>query len=136
MRQRNDPGRAAWPDQPQPCVPGEFLLREVTEADLPILFHHQLDPEATEMASFPARDWDGFMDHWTKILGDETIVKRTIVFEGQVAGNIVSWEESGVREVGFWIGREHWGKGVATGALSAFLGQVEARPLCAHVAKH
>ena len=88
------------------------------------------------MASFPARDWDGFMDHWTKILGDETIVKRTIVFEGQVAGNIVSWEESGVREVGFWIGREHWGKGVATGALSAFLGQVEARPLCAHVAKH
>ena len=31
---------------------------------------------------------------------------------------------------------EHWGKGVATKAVSAFLRQVETRPLYAHVAKH
>jgi hypothetical protein len=32
------------------------ILREVTEADLPIFFEHQLDPDANGMAAFPARD--------------------------------------------------------------------------------
>ena len=34
------------------------------------------------------------------------------------------------------IGRQYWGKGVATTALAAFLHHVQARPLYAHVAKH
>ena len=33
----------------------EIRLREVTEADLPILFEHQREPEANRMAAFPAR---------------------------------------------------------------------------------
>jgi RimJ/RimL family protein N-acetyltransferase len=48
----------------------------------------------------------------------------------------VSFEQSGEREVGYWIGREYWGKGIATRALSEFLGHVKVRPLYAHVAKH
>jgi RimJ/RimL family protein N-acetyltransferase len=112
------------------------LLRDVTAADLPTFFAHQLDPDANQMAAFAARDRDTFMAHWTKILADETIIKQTILVEGQVAGNIVSFEQSGEREVGYWIGKEYWGKGVATQALSAFLGHVKTRPLYAHVAKH
>jgi RimJ/RimL family protein N-acetyltransferase len=88
------------------------------------------------MAAFLARDREAFMAHWTKILGDETIIKKTILFEGQVAGNIVSFEQFGERLVGYWLGKEYWGKGIATEALSAFLDQVRARPLYAHVAKH
>jgi RimJ/RimL family protein N-acetyltransferase len=54
-----------------------------------------------------------------------------------VAGNVVSFEQDGEREVGYWIGREYWGKGVATEALSQFLDHVEVRrPLYAGVAKH
>ena len=34
-----------------------------------------------------------------------------------------------------YIDRAFWGRGIATGALSAFLGIVETRPLFAHVAK-
>jgi len=37
------------------------------------------------------------------------------------------------REVGYWIGREHWGRGVATAALAAFVAEVTERPLFAHV---
>ena len=37
---------------------------------------------------------------------------------------------------GYWIGREHWGRGVATEALTQFTHQVTARPLYAHVAVH
>ena len=115
----------------------DVALRDVTAADLPILFEHQLDPDANVMAAFAARDRDAFMTHWTnKVLGDDTVVKQTIVVDGQAAGNIVSFMESGNREVGYWIGKGYWGRGVATRALSQFLELVDARPLYAHVAKH
>jgi RimJ/RimL family protein N-acetyltransferase len=111
------------------------LLRDVTEADLPTFFEHQRDPDANEMAAFPPRDWNAFMAHWATILDDETVTKKTILFHGQVAGNVVSFERSGRREVGYWIGKEYWGKGVASQALSQLLSQTTARPLHAHVAK-
>lgn len=112
------------------------VLRDITERDLPIFFEHQQDPEATHMAAFPSRNRDAFMTHWARILGDGTVVKKTILFDGHVAGNIVSWEQPSERDVGYWIGREYWGKGVATKALSEFLGHVKTRPLYAHAAKH
>jgi RimJ/RimL family protein N-acetyltransferase len=115
--------------------PGGVLLRAVMESDLPVYFEHQRDPEANRMAAFAARDRDAFMAHWSKILEDQSVV-RTIVADGQVAGNVVSWEHSGRVEVGYWIGREFWGRGVATRALNAFLREVTTRPLYAHAAGH
>ena len=114
----------------------DFLLRDVAQDDLPIFFEHQLDADANRMAAFPARDRAAFMAHWARILRDETITKKTIVFGGHVAGNVVSFEHSGKREVGYWIGKEYWGKGLATRALSEFLRNVTVRPLYAGVAKH
>jgi RimJ/RimL family protein N-acetyltransferase len=111
------------------------LLRDVIESDLPIFFEQQLDPVANQMAAFPARDQKAFMAHWTKILADET----NILYGDQVAGNIVSWQqpdEGSEQEVGYWRGREFWGKGIATRALSLFLEQVTTRPLHAFVARH
>ncbi len=114
----------------------DVILRDVIESDLPIFFEQQRDPDANNMAAFPARDKQAFTVHWTKILGDQTVTLRTILLDGQVAGNIVSWEQPSGREVGYWIGKEYWGKGIATKALAKFLGQLTARPLIAHVAKH
>jgi RimJ/RimL family protein N-acetyltransferase len=112
-----------------------MLLRDVVHDDLPIFFEHQSDPEAVAMAAFPAREYDAHMAHWAdNVLPDETAFKRTIDVDGQVAGNVVSWEADGRRMVGYWIGREFWGRGVATRALSAFLDEVTTRPLYAHVA--
>lgn len=111
-------------------------LRDVTESDLPIFFEHQLDPDAIEMAAFPARDKDAFMAHGAKIMVDDSVVLKTVLFNGQAAGNIVSFMQSGKREVGYWIGKEYWGNGIATKALASFLDQVKTRPLYAHVARH
>jgi RimJ/RimL family protein N-acetyltransferase len=117
--------------------PIDVRLRDVVQDDLPTFYQHQLDPEGARMAAFPPRDREAFMAHWrTRVLGDESVDKKTILVDGQVAGNVVSFERDGVREVGYWIGREYWGKGVGSRALSAFLGQVRVRPLYAHVAKH
>lgn len=111
-------------------------MRDVTKGDLPSFFEHQFDPVANEMAAFTARDEDEFMAHWTKILNDDTVVTKTVLFDDRVAGNVVSFERDGEREVGYWIGREFWGQGIATKALLEFLRHVTARPLFAHVATH
>ena len=116
--------------------PAEVLLRDATNADLPTLYEFQLDPEATAMADFPARDWETFRAHWSRILDDEANINKVVVADGQVAGSISSFEVDGRREVGYWFGREFWGKGIATRALAALLEHDAARPLHAHVAKH
>jgi len=115
----------------------EVRLRDVEPGDLPIFYEHQLDADATRMAAFPARDRAAFDAHWaTNILGNPEALMQTILADGQVAGNIGSWRQDGVRLVGYWIGKEHWGKGVATRALASLLHLVTARPLYAHVARH
>jgi RimJ/RimL family protein N-acetyltransferase len=113
-----------------------ILLRDVITSDLPIFFEQQLDSVANQMAAFPARDRDAFMAHWAKIMADESNILKTILYGDQVAGNIVSWEHDGEREMGYWLGREFWGKGIATRALSLFLQQVTTRPLYAYVVRH
>lgn len=87
------------------------------------------------MADFSAREREPSMAHWEWILANDEIVTRTIACDGQVAGNIVSFVEEGQREIGYWLGREFWGKGVATLALTAFLALLTDRPLYAHAAK-
>ena len=114
-----------------------MMLRDVTQDDLPTFFEHQQDPNANRMAAFPAREWDAFMAHWrVKVLGDASARKKTIVVAGSVAGNIVSWEQAGKRLVGYWLGQDYWGRGVATAAISEFLEYESTRPLYAYVSAH
>ena len=111
-------------------------LREVTQEDLLIFFEHQLEAEATRMAAFPSRDRDAFMAHWAKIMSNDTGIRNSILADGTVAGNIVCWEAAGKPNIGYWLGKTHWGKGIASAALAQFLTKIEARPVYAHVAKH
>jgi RimJ/RimL family protein N-acetyltransferase len=108
-------------------------LQEVRESDLPVFFENQADADASRLAAVASRDRDAFDAHWAKILADDTVLIRTVLFDGRVAGNVLSFERNGVREVGYWIGRSFWGKGIATQALTAFLEEDGARPLHALV---
>jgi len=111
-------------------------LRRVEDRDLDVFFDQQADPQAVEMAAFPARDKDQFAAHWAKVRADDTLVLRTIVADGMVAGNIGSWQDSGQQLLGYWVGREYWGRGVATQALALLVDEMSIRPLFAHVAVH
>ncbi len=114
----------------------EVTLRDVTQSDLPILYEQQLDPEASRLAAVPSRDRDAFDAHWEKILADETVRIKTIEADGEVAGNVLSFPRDGKTEVGYWIGKEFWGRGIATRALAEFLALVDERPIHAAVAEH
>ncbi len=131
-------------------MPDEILLRPVMPADLPVLYEHQTDADAIRMAAFPSRDRQAFMAHWEKLMADETLTLRTIVIisppcqggagggnsDGQVAGYITSWQQDGQHLVAYWIGKNFWGKKIASRALAEFLNVVPTRPLFAHVAIH
>lgn len=117
----------------------ELLLRDVVNDDLPIFFAQQVNKEANHMAAFTAKDptnQAAFTAHWQRILTDETVIIKTITCAGQVAGSVSSYEEEGKPEVTYWLGKEYWGKGIATWALQAFLAHTnKRRPIYARVAK-
>src|ERR671915_1564094 len=114
-----------------------LTLREVRDEDLSALFEQWADPVAAHMAAFTAPDQmdrDAFERRWTRLRADESVIARAIVVDGEVAGTIGSWGDPDGREITYWIGRSYWGRGIATGALSAFLAVDPSRPLHARVA--
>lgn len=120
------------PHKPQVC------LRAISPDDLTLFFEQQLDPSANHMAAFTAKnptDRHAFDAHWAKILGDDAITLRTILYLQQVAGYVVCHTWFGEPEVGYWLGVDYWGKGIATQALELFLEVETRRPLFARVAK-
>ncbi len=119
---------------------GEIALREVADGDLDVFFAHRQDAEAVRMAAFTAldpTDRAAFDEHWRKIRADKDVTVRSVLVGGAVAGHVASYvdAELGKLEVTYWIGREFWGRGVATAALRAFLSVVTTRPIYGRAAK-
>jgi RimJ/RimL family protein N-acetyltransferase len=111
------------------------VLRDVIDDDIEIFFEQQNDPEAIEMAVWPPREREAFFEHWhNNVLGVEGNIARTILDGDEVAGNIGSFERDGKRYVGYWLGREYWGRGLATKALAELVQELD-RPVYAEVAK-
>ena len=103
-----------------------ITIREVESSDLETFYEHQLDPEAIRMAAFVGKDPKdkvAFDAHWNKILNSSQNTTRTIVTGGQVAGHIACYITAAGEnmEVTYWLGREFWGRGLATQALNRML---------------
>ena len=131
---------------PAKSEPPVIRLRNVEADDLPFFFENQRDPVAVAMVAYHSRDRAAFDQHWAKIMTDATSLNKTIVVasavsadspaQNQVAGHINCWTSEGKREVGYWLDRAFWGRGIATAALTAFLRLEQTRPLHASAAKH
>src|SRR3989442_10575062 len=91
------------------------------------------------MAAFRSRDRDAFMAQRARIMSNETNETgslNTILADDTVAGNVVYWEAAGEPNIGYWLGKTHWGEGVASAALAQFLSKIEGRAGFAPVGKH
>ena len=116
----------------------QVAVRPVQDADVEVFYEQQADPVASQMAAFPSRDRAAHFDHWiNRVLVNRDYI-RTVIADGAVAGNIVSWvdPESGHRLFGYWLGRDFWGRGVATEAVRQYLDEITERPIYADVAVH
>lgn len=116
----------------------KIQLRAIKPSDLPIFFQQQQEPDAVHMAAFTSKDPSDkhtFDAHWAKIMADETVVIQTILYGEQIAGSVLKYEMFGDLEVSYWLGKEFWGKGIATEALRQFLEILKIRPLFARAAK-
>lgn len=118
-------------------TPGQCTIREVQPADLDHFYAYQLDPVSNRMAAFVGkepRSRPAFDAHWAKILQSPENINRTIVADGQVVGSISCYPFEGNLEVTYWLGREFWGRGLATEALRLMLRTVAVRPITARAA--
>ncbi|GAC1404116.1 MAG: GNAT family N-acetyltransferase [Candidatus Velthaea sp.] len=112
-------------------------LRDLLDGDLPIVFMFQQDARANYMAAFTAKDPTdalAFCAHWDRIRANPGIAIKTVLADGAVAGTVLAFEIEGEREISYWLGREYWGRGIATAALGRFLALVTQRPLFARAA--
>ena len=113
-------------------------LREVRDDDLPVFFEYNRDPEAVGMAAFTSKDPDdraAFDAHWARIRAADDVLNRTIEIDGRVVGSVSSYVQDGDTEVTYWLGREFWGRGIATAALAGFLNEQTTRPIYARAVK-
>jgi RimJ/RimL family protein N-acetyltransferase len=116
----------------------DLCLRDVIAEDLPLFFRQQSGPETRQVAvptTGKPVDCRAFAAHWQRIQADPGVTMKTIVFGGQVAGSVMSYQEEGRTEVSYWLDGEYWGRGIATRALSRFLAEVNTdRPIYARAA--
>jgi RimJ/RimL family protein N-acetyltransferase len=109
-------------------------LRDVEPDDLAVLYSYQLEPIANQLACTLLRSPAVFDAHWADILNDLAVVVKAIDSNGVLAGCISCFKSDGLDLVGYWLGAEFWGNGIATRALSLLLQEVSNRPLYARVA--
>ena len=97
----------------------------------------QLDPESNRMAGTKPHTREAFDAVWERVLADGLVVPRVIVdSSGEIVGQINRFKADGLDAVGYWIAREHWGKGIGSRALELFLAEVTTRPLHATAARN
>ena len=88
------------------------------------------------MSGHSPRDRDAFFAHWERILADDATRNESVICDGQVAGYVCRFTMTGEPSVAYWLGREWWGKGIATRALQLLLESETTRPLHARLAPH
>ncbi|MEO8262006.1 MAG: GNAT family N-acetyltransferase [Pseudolysinimonas sp.] len=110
----------------------DVRLRAVNDDDLEALFELESDVAGSDMIAFLPRhpgDRAAFDAHWARIRADPDTLTWVIEADGGFAGYALSFLMNGERQVGYWIVRELWGRGIASAALRAVLGEVNERPL-------
>ncbi len=116
--------------------PRDITLRRTLPGDLAMLCGFQLDPESNRLAGTKPRDPAAYHAHWEGVLRDAGVTPRVIIADGVLVGSIDKFVRGGADFIGYWIAREHWGRGIATRAVALMIREVGARPLRARVASH
>ncbi|MEZ5945132.1 MAG: GNAT family N-acetyltransferase [Planctomycetaceae bacterium] len=122
------------PETPKADDATTVRIRDVHPDDDERLFEFQLDPEANQQAAMSPRSAVEYFAHCEHIHRDENVVAKAILLGDQLVGCVSCFPVEEQYFVGYRVGREYWGKGIATRALALLLQEVTVRPLQARVA--
>lgn len=116
---------------------GALTLRDTQRIDVQTLF--AFHREGAAMAMVHPRTEEAFKAHWETILanralGHDDVLNKVILLGGVVVGSIGYFRPDGIDHVGYVIGRDFWGRGIATEALRLLLEMHPRRPLHAKAA--
>jgi len=106
-----------------------------------MLHAFERDGASNELAGTKPRDWETFRARWEQILADTDgsvtgVTPRVICGDGVVVGSVNISPDQGVDSIGYWIAKEHWGRGIATTAVALMLSEFTRRPIIATAAGH
>lgn len=103
-----------------------FRYRQIRPSDAEVLFHYASDPEVSRYTTWdPHRDIDEsrevismFLNHFETGEGLEFVIedKATRQMLGLIGAVNMDTQNQSL-EIGYWLGKEHWGKGIMTLAL-------------------
>ena len=114
------------------------MLRPVIDSDLPIIFEQERDETGRHMAAFVPKDpndREAFDAQFQRMRTSDDILVRTIEVDSEVVGHVASFGRDDKHDVLYWIGKEYWGRGIATDALKALLEEDTVRPIYGRVVK-
>lgn len=128
-------------DCTMPIRPHEVRLRRTTAADVQLLHGFEIDEASNQLAGTKARDWQTFHARWMEILADTDgtrtrVTPRVILADGEVVGAVNISPHEQLDAMGYWIARNHWGRGIASRAVALMLAEFSRRPLYATTAGH
>ena len=127
------PQPASLADLPLVIETPRLVLRPVTLDDVDALYEHAREPDVSKMMSWDPHADRGVTEVFVRSLVDGlaagTNIGWAIVVEGRVGGVIsldgIRWQFRAWRmdkaEIGYWLGRPHWGKGLMSEAAQAVL---------------
>lgn len=113
-------------------------LRPAIPDDIELFFQLQQDPAAVWMAAFTSAnlsDRELFETRWRRVLSDQGVGVRTVLLDGVAIGQVLTFEAEGMKEISYWIAREHWGRGYASEAVRLLLEEFTARPVYGRAAR-
>ena len=111
----------------EPIETSRLTLRPAAAADIGRMVAEISDPAVARMLArvpwpYRRRDAEAFLASVAATAGRD--LPLAIVLDGRLIGGIGLSGIRGEREFGYWLGRDHWGKGYATEAGRAFLAHV------------
>jgi RimJ/RimL family protein N-acetyltransferase len=118
----------------EPTAISPVRLRDIARDDLPRMYEFNTDPDANRLAATIPRSSNAFEAHWQNALADPDVVAKAIAVGDVMAGYICCFKSDDGHAVGYWVGKDFWGRGIASRALEMLLNEVTIRPLHARVA--
>ncbi|MGC4044126.1 MAG: GNAT family N-acetyltransferase [Armatimonas sp.] len=112
-----------------PSLPGKRVcLRALEESDVDAIFRLFSDPEAMRYWSFPAyterAQAEEHLARHTERINDGNVIAWGIAKDQELIGTVALHKldfEQGRCELGYMLGRSHWGQGLASEAISLAL---------------